>query len=41
MTIYTLMLYYTVSPPAQHNNTDPCYVHDIYEKYEHWVILTH
>ena len=38
MTIYALILYFTISPPMQHNNTDPHYVHNIYEKYRHWVI---
>ena len=38
MTIYALMQYYTTSPPMQHNNTDPHYVHNIYEKYRHQVI---
>ena len=37
MTIHVLILYYTVSPPMQHNNTDPHYVH-VYEKYRHRVI---
>ena len=38
MTVYALLLYYTVLPPTQHNNTDPHYVHNIFEKYRHWVI---
>ena len=29
MTVYALILYYSILPPMQHNNTDPHYVHNI------------
>ena len=37
MTTHALILYYTISLPMQHNNTDPCYIH-IYKKYSHQVM---